>query len=106
MIFRQASRCSTLINFFNGAVSDTNSSILPTSDQPISVVLVSSGCKAKRIRGTDRAVPTTTDPKPSSTPRKERRVKDSPTASLGIGDELVSTACNVEKKRLVNQAGS
>src|SRR6266566_7067443 len=77
MIFLQASRCSTLIKRLVGAVSDANSSIFPTSDQPISVVLVSSGCKANRISGTESAAPITTVPNPSSTPRNERRLTES-----------------------------
>src|SRR6266550_849346 len=76
MIFRQASRCWTLINRLAGAARDANSSIFPTSDQPISVVLVSNGCRANRISGTESAVPITTVPNPSSTPRNERRVTE------------------------------
>lgn len=107
MICLQASRCSTLMIRLAGAVREANSSIFPTSDHPISVVFVRSGCRANRMSGTESAAPITTVPKPSSTPRNDRRDTDSSDATFSpvpirCSDPLIF-ANEIGKKRSLTQ---
>src|ERR1700723_2272233 len=73
-----------------GSVKDENSLSSPTGDLLSSVVRCSNGKREKRINGTESRALTSTEPSPSSSPRKERLLSGGNSDGLVLGSVVFS----------------